>query len=240
MTSEERNQQVLDNLPLVTYVVKKMYLSPYAFYSREDMYQEGVIGLMAAVDRFDPSRGVQFSTYAVPLIQGQINRFIRDNFQSFHYSRSDIEAYAKIIKTGKSLDELTADEIENLQLTEKNISAIRSMNAPSLNSPISENGDTELGSFIQDMNSSEVSDEYQLQVIENIKNAVISKMQPEKQDLIDEWYYSKLIGLEPSQSYLGRKYGMSQVSVSRNLCKFKEDFAKKLHDSGYDVPNYLD
>lgn len=46
---------------------------------RDDLYQLGAIGLLKAVDRFDPSYGVMFSTYAVPHILGEIRRFLRDN-----------------------------------------------------------------------------------------------------------------------------------------------------------------
>ena len=48
-------------------------------YDFEDLFQIGTIGLMKAMDKFDPSYNVQFSTYAVPMIIGEIRRFIRDD-----------------------------------------------------------------------------------------------------------------------------------------------------------------
>lgn len=45
----------------------------------EDLFQQGAIGLLKAIDRFDPSYGVEFSTYAVPVILGEIRRYLRDN-----------------------------------------------------------------------------------------------------------------------------------------------------------------
>ena len=48
-------------------------------YSKEELYQIGCIGLIKAIDNFDLSQNVQFSTYAVPMIAGEVKRFIRDN-----------------------------------------------------------------------------------------------------------------------------------------------------------------
>lgn len=113
------------------------------------------------------------------------------------------------------------------------------MFATSINAPISDDGDTELGDFIADQSTSEFSEEYQIEVIENIKNLVIGRMPPMLQDLIDEWYYSVSLGIKPGQQYLAHKYGKSQAQVSRDIRKFKNAFAKKLIESGYHVPNYL-
>lgn len=240
MTLEERNQLVLDNAPLVTTVVKRMYLSPYAYYDKEDMFQQGVLGLMKAVERFEPERGFAFSTYAVPMIQGEIMRFIRENSQTLRYARSDIEALHRINRLGKSIDELTPEDIKELEITDKNLAAIRSMYVTSINSPISDDGNSEFGDLIPDRNTHEISDELQVEIIENIKNLVLNQLTDEKQDMLDEWYYSVVIGMKPGQQYLGRKYGVSQAQVSRDIRNFKMKFAKKLKESGYAVPNYLD
>lgn len=239
MTLEERNELILQNMPLVTSIVKKMYCDPHAYYDKADMYQEGCLGLLKAAERFDPDRGFAFSTYAVPMIHGEIMRFVRDNAHALRYSRSDIDALRRVNNLGKSIDELTAAEVKELELTERNISAIRSMFATSINAPISDDGDTEFGDFIADQSTSEFSEEYQIEVIENIKNLVIGRMPPMLQDLIDEWYYSVSLGIKPGQQYLAHKYGKSQAQVSRNIRKFKNEFAKKLIESGYHIPNYL-
>lgn len=240
MTIDERNQMVIDNAPLVTSVVKRMYLSPYAFFDKEDMYQEGMIGLIKAVDRFNPDLGFAFSTYAVPLIQGEIMRFQRDYAQLLKYSRSDVEAMRRITRTNKSIDELTPEDLEELEITPRNLAAIRSMNATSINATMSENSETEFGDMIADGSiKSEFSDDLEVEMIENIKNLVIGRMQENQQEIVDEWYYSALVGMKAGQQYLGKKYGVSQAQISRILRKFKERFAKKLIDSGYAVPNYI-
>lgn len=74
--NEARDELVLKNAGLVWSIVKR-------FMGRgceaEDLFQIGNIGLIKAIDKFDLSLGVQFSTYAVPLIQGEIKRFLRDD-----------------------------------------------------------------------------------------------------------------------------------------------------------------
>lgn len=67
---------VSDNTGLVWSIARRFMNRGYDL---EELYQIGCIGLLKAVDRFETRFGVQFSTYAVPLIQGEIKRFLRDN-----------------------------------------------------------------------------------------------------------------------------------------------------------------
>lgn len=71
-----REELICSNLPLVRHVVHRFFPSAT---EKEDLYQIGCIGLIKAVDRFDPSYGVEFSTYAVPMIIGEIRIYLRDN-----------------------------------------------------------------------------------------------------------------------------------------------------------------
>lgn len=73
---QAREQLINDNLRLVVGVARRFAGRGYDF---EDLFQIGTIGLMKAIDKFDPSYNVQFSTYAVPMIIGEIRRFIRDD-----------------------------------------------------------------------------------------------------------------------------------------------------------------
>lgn len=71
-----RNRAIEANLPLVHSIVRRFLASGQ---EGDDLFQIGCVGLMKAVDRFDPTVGVQFSTYAVPVIIGEIRRFLRDS-----------------------------------------------------------------------------------------------------------------------------------------------------------------
>ena len=71
-----RERVIVDNMALVWSVVKRFANRGY---EAEDLFQIGSIGLMKAIDRFDTDFDVRLSTYAVPMIIGEIKRFIRDD-----------------------------------------------------------------------------------------------------------------------------------------------------------------
>lgn len=73
---EERDALVTANMGLV-YMVLKRFIN--RGHEQEDLFQIGVIGLIKAIDKFDISRELSFSTYAVPMIIGEIRRFLRDD-----------------------------------------------------------------------------------------------------------------------------------------------------------------
>ena len=79
-----RDMLIEGNLKLVLSVLKRFY---YKSQNMDDLFQVGCVGLIKAIDNFDLSYDVQFSTYAVPMILGEIRRFIRDN-NSLRISRS--------------------------------------------------------------------------------------------------------------------------------------------------------
>ncbi|MDL2301369.1 SigB/SigF/SigG family RNA polymerase sigma factor [Lachnospiraceae bacterium OttesenSCG-928-D06] len=73
---EARDVLIESNLGLVHHIVKRFIGRGYDL---EDLFQIGTIGLMKSIDKFDLSLGVKFSTYAVPMITGEIKRFLRDD-----------------------------------------------------------------------------------------------------------------------------------------------------------------
>ena len=79
-----RETYIKGNLRLVLSVIKRFSGNHE---NVDDLFQIGCVGLMKAVDHFDPSRLVKFSTYAVPMIIGEIRRYLRDN-NSIRVSRS--------------------------------------------------------------------------------------------------------------------------------------------------------
>ena len=79
-----RDLLIESNLKLVLSILKKFYNKTD---NLDDLFQIGCIGLIKAIDNFDMSYNVQFSTYAVPMILGEIKRYIRDN-NSIRISRS--------------------------------------------------------------------------------------------------------------------------------------------------------
>ena len=72
----EREKRIEENMGLVRHIVRRFLGRGY---EAEDLFQIGCIGLMKAIDKFDLSFEVRFSTYAVPMIQGELRRFLRDD-----------------------------------------------------------------------------------------------------------------------------------------------------------------
>ena len=109
--SYARDLLIEGNLRLVLSVLKKFY---HREQNMDDLFQVGCVGLIKAIDHFDLDYGVQFSTYAVPMIMGEIRRFIRDN-NSLRISRSlkDI-AYRSL----KMIEELSQDEQRDINYQE--------------------------------------------------------------------------------------------------------------------------
>ncbi len=144
---EARQQYIKGNLRLVLSVIKRFSSSSE---NADDLFQIGCVGLMKAVDHFDPDRLVKFSTYAVPMIIGEIRRYLRDN-NSIRVSRSLRDTaykaiYAKEKYVKKNLKEPTVQEIaEEIGIAKEEIVyALDAIQSPvSLHEPIyNEGGDT--------------------------------------------------------------------------------------------------
>ena len=109
---EAREAYIKGNLRLVLSIIQRFASSNE---NVDDLFQIGCIGLMKAIDNFDLTQGVKFSTYAVPMIIGEIRRFLRDNTNSIRVSRSIKDTaykaiYARDTLTRRNLKEPTIEE----------------------------------------------------------------------------------------------------------------------------------
>ena len=143
---EAKEQYIKGNLRLVLSVIKRFSGSSE---NPDDLFQIGCIGLIKAINNFDTSHGVKFSTYAVPMIIGEIRRFIRDN-NSIRVSRSLRDTaykaiYAKENYVKVNQKEPTVQEIaEEIGIAKEEIVyALDAIQMPvSLNEPVyNDNGD---------------------------------------------------------------------------------------------------
>ena len=91
---EARNTFINGNLRLVLSVIQRFYRKSE---SADDLFQVGCVGLIKAIDNFDITQNVQFSTYAVPMIVGEVKRYLRDN-NSIRVSRSIRDLAYKVIQ----------------------------------------------------------------------------------------------------------------------------------------------
>ncbi len=100
-TRLNREEFIEQNLPLVHSICKRFVGRGIEY---DDLYQAGCIGLIKAVDAFDSSKGFAFSTYAVPVIMGEVRRLFRDG-GAVKVSRSVKELYLKIVREKSVLEQ---------------------------------------------------------------------------------------------------------------------------------------
>lgn len=98
---QARERFVVGNMRLVLSLVKRFWAKNA---NADDVFQAGCIGLLKAIDGFDPNLGVRFSTYGVPMILGEIKRYLRDG-NSLRVSRSIRDTAYKVLKTREKLEE---------------------------------------------------------------------------------------------------------------------------------------
>lgn len=215
---------VNQNLGLVWSIVHRFKNN---YYDKEDLFQIGCIGLMKAINNFDTNYGVQFSTYAVPIIMGEIKRYFRDD-GTIKVSRSLKELNLKINKvreelTNKNATEPTIQEIaEALEVSSQDvIEAIDASYYPtSLSEPIYERD----GSSI--VMEERIEDKHHMMWFEKIALKLEVEKLDDKEKLILYMRYK----LDYNQEKVARRLNISQVQVSRLEKKIITKLRNHLND----------
>lgn len=180
----------------------------------DDLFQIGCIGLMKAIDNFDLSHNVKFSTYAVPLILGEIRRYLRDN-SNIRISRSIKDLSYKILKFKEEYfitngKEPTNEEIaRQLDVPEIDIIiAIDAMKEPiSMFEPIySDGGDT---IYLEDQLESKKDKINNWDITISLNDAINDLKDKERQIITDRYILGK------TQMEIAEEIGISQAQVSR-------------------------
>lgn len=228
---EAREQLIVSHVNLVRYIAAK-------FKNRgeplDDLIQVGTIGLIKAIDRFDPSRGLEFTTYATPTIMGEIKRHFRDKGWTIRVPRRLQELSAKVnivtdeltaeLQRSPSIDEIAArlgttpDEV---------LEAMESSSAYS-SVPLEGQGGTEeddapavIDRYASVDNDLEASDDRM------ILEDVISEFPEADQQAIRMRYLDGMTQVE-----IAKKLGISQVQVSRMLRRALRRIQEKIDPEG--------
>lgn len=218
-----REQLVNGNLKLVLSILKKF---SHRTDNMDDLFQIGCIGLLKAIDNFDLSHNVRFSTYAVPMIVGEVKRYLRDN-NSIRISRSlkDLAFKALRLKeelTNKYGKEPSLEEVSKiLGIDEIDvIIAIDALREPvSMFEPIyNDGGDT---IYLADQLESRSENARNWDITIALDGAIETLKNKERQILIDRFIVGK------TQMEIADEIGISQAQVSR-LEKNAIDHVKKL------------
>jgi RNA polymerase sigma-B factor len=183
----------------------------------EDLVQVGSIGLIKAVDRFDVDRGVDFASYAVPTIVGEIRRHFRDKAWAMHVPRRLKELSLRLSRT---LDQLTTELGRSPTLAElaaaagveeeEAIDALDSMNAystRSLHAPFDDDSDDSLSEKLgtDELGYTEVEDG-------TIVAAGLEALDERERQIVELRFFHEL-----TQSQIASEIGISQMHVSRLL-----------------------
>ena len=208
---EAREEYIKGNLRLVLSVIQRFSSSSE---NVDDLFQIGCIGLIKAIDNFDVSQNVKFSTYAVPMILGEVRRYLRDN-NSIRVSRSLRDTaykaiYARETLTKKNLREPTIMEIaEEVGISKEEITyAMDAIQSPvSLYEPVYSDGGDPLCVMdqISDKKNREEAWVEQLSLSEAMK-----RLPEQERHIIDMRFFEG-----KTQTEVAEEVGISQAQVSR-------------------------
>lgn len=208
---EARDQLVLDNMGLIWSIVRRFQGRGYEM---EDLFQIGSIGLIKAIDKFDLSYEVRFSTYAVPMIVGEIKRFIRDDGM-IKVSRSLKEMGMRARAARESMTyelgrEPTVEEIaRELGASKEEVAASMEAGAEveSLYKTIQKEDDN--GLCLMDKIEDDNQDQERL-LNHMVLEGLIRELDGKEREIILRRYYEN-----QTQTEIARALNISQVQVSR-------------------------
>ena len=229
--SDARDQLIVNHLNLVRFLASKFKNRGE---SLEDLVQVGTIGLIKAIDRFDPERGLEFTTYATPTIMGEIKRHFRDKGWSVRVPRRLQELSAKV---NQVTDELTnqlqrspsVEEIaESLGITVDEV--LEAMESSSAYSSVPLEG----GGSSEDEESPSVIDHYVTEDADLaasddriVLEEAIQDFSPRERDVIRMRFVDGLTQVE-----IAENLGISQVQVSRLLRRTLRRIQDKIDPEG--------
>lgn len=212
MLAQQGDQQakealVCENLALVKYLVKR-FLDRGKEY--DDLYQHGCMGLLKAIERFDLNYDVAFSTYAVPVIIGEIRRYLRDD-APVHIARS-IKENARQIERLQQEKMKAGEKIPSLEIMAKELGLTGAEVALALNAcqplrsleePVGKHEDISLKETLGKEYMGEVEDRI---LLRDLMNAL---PEADRKLLVRRYFYAH------TQSQIAQDTGMTQVQVSR-------------------------
>ena len=213
MVKENRDKMIEDNIGLVHSIAKRFTGRGVDY---EDLFQTGCVGLIKAVDNFDESKGFKFSTYAVPVIMGEIRRIFRDG-GAIKVSRA--------LKEKSVTAQMLRERFAKRELREPTVSELSDM----LGCGVDETAEIlnvinpmlSLNSFGEDGSESlDVPFDNREEIFDRISvMQVMEKLSDEERFIINSRYFNG-----KTQSETAQKLGVSQVQVSRK----EKDILKKL------------
>ena len=221
---EARKEFINGNLRLVLSVIQRFYRKSE---TADDLFQVGCVGLIKAIDNFDITQNVQFSTYAVPMIIGEVKRYLRDN-NSIRVSRSIRDLAYKVIQykekyTKENGKEPTIEQIaKELEVEKEEVAfSLDAIQDPiSLQEPVYNDGAENI--YIMDqVKDSKNTDEFWTEKMTIMQ--AMKKLNEKEKTIVNKRFFDGRTQMEVAE-----EIGISQAQVSR-LEKSAIEHIKKIY-----------
>ena len=245
---EARNKMVEHNLKLVVSIARRYHSSTMTL---DDLIQEGNIGLMKALEKYDYRLGYKFSTYATWWIRQSVTRAISDQSRTIRIPVHMVETINKLnkakIKLSNELNrEPTLEELsKELGIPVRKIKEISEygISPVSLDTPIGEDGESNLSDFIEDDKFENAQEKLEKEELANRVVEMLDTLSARESNVLKMRY-----GIGYSRSYtleeIGNKYGITRERIrqieARAMKRLKEDNKQSIlygYTDDYDIKN---